>query len=867
MFGMPTKPFSDSDFDLLDRQYIDPSLPAELQQMRSPTGAARSTISDENGLVSFPLLTLMDSVNGTCFKMRFAFSPASEFEVITIAQLGVEYQEPVVAESRVVFCAVNKRTYSVTEEPSLVVAPDVVVANAPRITIEQPLEPYQLVADGPVRYYIPFGNLMGVHLMQLQPTMLGNYHLPLWARTLVGDFMLRGNLCLIRGTQELFNQCNASAPTSGVDVLRMFLWQDSMGKIMNGYPDIAQSHSKQVWPTFSGTYMSSTEGEAPTIALTWQFPHLALRAIPGLNSAAVLGVTGGNIEETDETATFQAMSLMSQPASIVILTVPPLLVRVGHPFLAKVEVQISSGSPLSGVRIAAGVVPTTGQVISGEKYITSQYGGQPRSAQNDAPALDNSTAFAVSNQAGVARFLLLLQAGTPGLSRSLVFTVASGTGNFIKSDPTRGFIIQNPVAYLTMSDIVIDRTGSNGIGNPDTYDVQVLRKPIESFPTFLDLLDVWVELELNTEQREDMEGDDTSWILSTLKIEVFSTEELLEAAEDAAAAGALADMAADAINQTAVNAFETTSSATGTSSAVNDAVSVFSRFLKLMVSGSAPLTGPATAPGGRYASIEPSFTLTPIDREDDSESLQSSKLSVRISNLRMLVRRAGEFKLQVKAAGIASPLTGDVKVKKYSADTFTKVVIKKIFQFASVAIATLMALGNSDWHDPRIGVPISFTFVGILMWGTVNEFGDTFSSVDGVGVWYMVAYSLIAVFTLVGLAGWRAGTRWPSIRSFADVRRERYFAYVHRLLHAPSFESGLLRRELEERSLKAQGLSLKPWHDQSQKVLPFPLRDRMILEAQIKQAIERERSYKAQAQEILRSMLHDDRDAFHFPTR
>ena len=338
MFGMPTKPFSDSDFDLLDRQYIDPSLPAELQQMRSPTGAARSTISDENGLVSFPLLTLMDSVNGTCFKMRFAFSPASEFEVITIAQLGVEYQEPVVAESRVVFCAVNKRTYSVTEEPSLVVAPDVVVANAPRITIEQPLEPYQLVADGPVRYYIPFGNLMGVHLMQLQPTMLGNYHLPLWARTLVGDFMLRGNLCLIRGTQELFNQCNASAPTSGVDVLRMFLWQDSMGKIMNGYPDIAQSHSKQVWPTFSGTYMSSTEGEAPTIALTWQFPHLALRAIPGLNSAAVLGVTGGNIEETDETATFQAMSLMSQPASIVILTVPPLLVRVGHPFLAKVEV-------------------------------------------------------------------------------------------------------------------------------------------------------------------------------------------------------------------------------------------------------------------------------------------------------------------------------------------------------------------------------------------------------------------------------------------------------------------------------------------------------------------------------------------------
>ena len=47
-------------------------------------------------------------------------------------------------------------------------------------------------------------------------------------------------------------------------------------------------------------------------------------------------------------------------------------------------------------------------------------------------------------------------------------------------------------------------------------------------------------------------------------------------------------------------------------------------------------------------------------------------------------------------------------------------------------------------------------------------------------------------------------------------------------------------------------------------VQPFLLKDRMMLELRIEQAIQKERSYKAQAKEIFRSLTVEDRDAFYF---
>ena len=115
------------------------------------------------------------------------------------------------------------------------------------------------------------------------------------------------------------------------------------------------------------------------------------------------------------------MSIESSPTSITVLTVPPLTVSVGDPFLMKVQVRISSGSPLSGIRVEARAVPVTGETVSGQDFITQQYGGQPISILNDAPEVDNSTRFATSDTAGVARFILYLGTGTSNLLQSLKF--------------------------------------------------------------------------------------------------------------------------------------------------------------------------------------------------------------------------------------------------------------------------------------------------------------------------------------------------------------------------------------------------------------------------------------------------------------
>lgn len=74
------------------------------------------------------------------------------------------------------------------------------------------------------------------------------------------------------------------------------------------------------------------------------------------------------------------------------------------------------------------------------------------------------------------------------------------------------------------------------------------------------------------------------------------------------------------------------------------------------------------------------------------------------------------------------------------------------------------------------------------------------------------------------------------VKPFSEDRRERYFAYVHRLCNNPSFESGRLKMELEERSLMAVGQNRVPWKG-SVKMKPFHLNDRMLLEMRIKQVL------------------------------
>ena len=67
--------------------------------------------------------------------------------------------------------------------------------------------------------------------------------------------------------------------------------------------------------------------------------------------------------------------------------------------------------------------------------------------------------------------------------------------------------------------------------------------------------------------------------------------------------------------------------------------------------GSIPTKGPATASGGRYASIEPTFNRSLVRAPNGEPLIVDGKITVHITNLRMHVRRPGEFALQVAAVG------------------------------------------------------------------------------------------------------------------------------------------------------------------------------------------------------------------------
>ena len=189
-------------------EFFELTLPQELQQIRSPTGASKSTVSNTNGTVTFPLLMLMDAVEGTCFQMYYYFLPISSYEIPMVSGLGVMDEDdylPVVASSDAIFCAENKRSYSASAEPSMGVSPGIAVAQPPMVTIEQQLQPFYSPLDNTStwKYYVPLGLFLGTFLMQLQPVTLSGELVPASHRQALGQLVLSQNLCLIRGSLEV----------------------------------------------------------------------------------------------------------------------------------------------------------------------------------------------------------------------------------------------------------------------------------------------------------------------------------------------------------------------------------------------------------------------------------------------------------------------------------------------------------------------------------------------------------------------------------------------------------------------------------------------------------------------------------------
>ena len=247
------------------------------------------------------------------------------------------------------------------------------------MTIEQSLAP--LESDGGTLYYVPWGVQLGVHLMQLQPLAIGGAPLPVELRTSFGAAMLGGNGCLVQGALERYGRCTAVPPAYGTPALSGIAFNQFGGTILNGRLDAAASERHQSWPALGVVYGSSSGGTVPSHANGWRLDSLVVRTVLGARGAAAtteLGASGSNVGDTSEAATFSTISLEETPASLVPLTRPPLSVRVGQPFLMKVQVRISSGSPVRGARVEALVVPATGETVTGYDFVTQQVGACSR---------------------------------------------------------------------------------------------------------------------------------------------------------------------------------------------------------------------------------------------------------------------------------------------------------------------------------------------------------------------------------------------------------------------------------------------------------------------------------------------------------
>lgn len=221
------------------------------------------------------------------------------------------------------------------------------------------------------------------------------------------------------------------------------------------------------------------------------------------------------------------------------------------------------------------------------------------------------------------------------------------------------------------------------------------------------------------------------------------------------------------------------------------------------------------------------------------------------------MRQPGRLYLQPVIAGIASRgVGGDINIEKYNGRTPAAVAANYAFRICVVFVIALMALGNSDFHRPKMAVPFSLALILLLGGLTLYQYRDVLGSARDIGFWWIFAFAGVLFFTLLGLAGLSPRlARIRALRPFPQWREEAYFAYVSDLVN------NRVPATAEVRELRA---ALHAGEADGTLVLA----DRMYLEERLASIARRERALSTQAKAVLRSMVgRDDASAFYFPAR
>ena len=462
------------------------------------TGFKRGTPADSSGVSLFPL-KLIDGVHGTCFALKAWFKAFSPADVAILVGEGVSLNADgttsfddieVAATSTVRFCVKNEVAVAVASQPPTAMAVGV-GTDAASVRISIPMVPHKDTNQlGSGQTFYRFSRASMVMAPQLLPKVFGNKPVSGEKLRQLGQRMLSANRCLVYGGFTVTGTCKGLGNDPAITAVNVadpefYGGYVNGGQVVGGtlanLSDIAHLGASGLG--LMPLYLPTIEGKAPTFTARISMAGLTVKYLPPGGSSLQLGAGTALTMGSGSSARSSEVSISSTPSAVTLLTVPPRAVKVNEPFLVKALVTISSGAPLAGANVLMSAVPTSGPSETPLNFLSGAVGQQTVPMGELAPPkLLNSSVEAVTDAAGIARFILTFDSGPPVSRASLL--AKAGRVSSPRSDPV---VISNDVTSVNATNVTLERKGAQGIGSTNTQAVRMKGEQPESFPIVLDL--------------------------------------------------------------------------------------------------------------------------------------------------------------------------------------------------------------------------------------------------------------------------------------------------------------------------------------------------------------------------------------------
>ena len=847
----------------------------------SPVGSARSSPADFNGEATFWYLVLLDAPPGVAFQLQFYFEPAPaewEKQIYDYAQQVLDTTfdiEPVVSTASTVFVSKLGVRLSATSMGSDDVALGKPLPEVPQLRYEHDLEQFEF--NNETLWRIPHSVEIGLGGWQLVPVQSGGAAV-MEPRDTAAAVLAR-NRCVFAAGELFAGSCTVSEDTTATGVPALSILTG--GKVVGGL-DVTNETALQAHPWYCKDYtmgpleegmcFRKTGVATPSFVVSVSFPELIWsKALSDGAGTLQLGAVTETYDGYGPTAKFNQMKAASQAASIVLFSEPPEQVTVGRAFLMKARVRIASGAYLTGARVEATVVPATGNTVSPASFVSEQFSGlQLPTASNAEVALDEESSTAVSDLYGICRFVVEVASGEDGAQFALVLVGASGS---VSSARTRPITLRSPIAAVTSTNVSTDavsRRGADGVGKPGNA---FFISEEEDYPIEVALTPNGGQLDLTLDLRSDFEATaadfaprlaasacepmSTCWrVYEQKQVDDIIRAQNATASLDAASTDLQADAggaAAAAVNGTiSSGATNVSGLAAGASAAffayldssisMTSAEAALPSMVSLLTSGSAPQ---AEVTMTSTATLLTNYGVTVL-----------SDTTLAFHNLTLEVRAPGKYYLQPLVAGIAAGdvhhLVGPIIIENYDSRTPEAIATERAIGILTSLIVCTLAIGASDWHNPKYGIPVGLigTFVLLMIFRKTHPI----KGFDTIGIWYCLTFSILIAGTVQSLIGLLVGRRVPRLKPFSETRRECYFQYVADLWNRPDRS----RQRLRDEQTKAWNLVAPPSAD---------LGRLLYLEKELKELERNEFGWKTQAKELIGGVKNPAKGAFFYPAR